>query len=318
MTWRDLLDRLTRLELIEPEALDRLEALGSDRGGPPWFVRLLLGFGAWIASLCGVICLVLIEFFRDPGVLVACGVVGVAAATGLRRAVRGDFFSQLALAVCLTAQILFVVGAIWQLEEAAPSLFAILVFQAVTLLVYPDRTGRFLTALGLTGTLGIAPEALDFPPLLVIIPLAIACAALWLKAPALQARSPIAAPVAYAFVVGLFIMLGCWRPGWEGGLVLALLLALLAYRLGGLFPMLCGLALGLAFIQGPGVAVALAFLLLGFYRRSVVLQGLSWVMLLASGIQYYYWLNLTLLVKSELMILSGIVLLLARWKVLRA
>ncbi len=318
MNWAQLLQELCRQGLVEPEALPHLEAL-DEHDRPPWFVRLLLGLGAWLASLFAVVCLFLAQLLSSELSMLMMGLMLGLGATALRRSIReggNDFFNQLALAGMLTSQILVAVGlGAWLDELWAPFTLA---FMALLIGVYPDRTGRFLTCLAMCAILAyLCFEYGWLTPGMVVLPLALAAGWLWLQAPRLPlgAASP---PLSFASVIGCFALILILKPGMVTACLLTLAVAGLAWRLSGrLWPPLGVAVLGFSTLTAPGVSAALGALILGFYRRSLLLQGLAWIFLITCGGLYYYDLGLTLLAKSGLMALSGAVLLLVRWRLLR-
>jgi hypothetical protein len=321
MNWPQLLQELSRQGLIDPEALPQLEAL-DEHDRPPWFIRLLLGLGAWLASLFAVVCLLLAQLLNSELSLLVLGLILGLGATFLRRSIRegsNDFFNQLALAGMLTSQILVAVGLGWLMDELwAP---VTMVFMALLIGVYPDRTGRFLTCLAMCAILAyLCLEYGWLTPAMVVVPMALTAGWLWLQAPRLASTplGPALPPLSFASVVGCFALILILKPGYWTAAVLTLAVSGLAWRLSGRFWGPLGVAvLGLSTLSAPGIPAALGALMLGFYRRSLLLQGLAWIFLIVCGALYYYDLGLTLLAKSGLMALSGGVLLLVRWRLLR-
>jgi len=108
--------------------------------------------------------------------------------------------------------------------------------------------------------------------------------------------------VAAALAVSVWVLLQ--RAGWTLW-ALKTLLALIAI-----------LAVGAASFKAPGIAGGLMIALLGFSNGNRVLVGLGIVALLGYVSGYYYLLDVTLLVKSGVLLATGAVLLAARWLVL--
>jgi hypothetical protein len=73
----------------------------------------------------------------------------------------------------------------------------------------------------------------------------------------------------------------------------------------------------LASLEAQGITVGIVILLLGFAGANRILMGFGIASLLFYISSYYYLLEKTLLVKSQTLLLIGLVLLLARWMVLR-
>jgi uncharacterized membrane protein len=70
-------------------------------------------------------------------------------------------------------------------------------------------------------------------------------------------------------------------------------------------------------LEAPGIAAGLCILLLGFAHGNAVLTGLGGAALLLYAGGYYYELDVTLLVKSQVLAATGAVLLALRWLLLR-
>jgi hypothetical protein len=70
-------------------------------------------------------------------------------------------------------------------------------------------------------------------------------------------------------------------------------------------------------LEAPGIAAGLCILLLGFAHGNRVLAGLGGAALLLYAGGYYYELDVTLLVKSQVLAATGAVLLTLRWLLLR-
>lgn len=71
----------------------------------PWFVRILVGSGAWIAGLMLAVGLAAILALGRSGIaLLVAGLVLCAGSAALRQASRGDFSAQFALSMSLAGQ----------------------------------------------------------------------------------------------------------------------------------------------------------------------------------------------------------------------
>jgi uncharacterized membrane protein len=85
----------------------------------------------------------------------------------------------------------------------------------------------------------------------------------------------------------------------------------------GLVLIAAALAICAASFQAPGIPTGLAILLLGFARGNRVLMGIGVAASLGFVSAYYYLLETTLLVKSQTLITTGLVILAARWALTR-
>jgi hypothetical protein len=311
----------------------------------PWFVRVLVGVGAWLSAsfvlgLCGAIFSSALESVSLVLGLVLVG-VGAAVIRSQRDQSSGRalFVRQGALAGVLAGQGLVIFGASQSGSEVVTALVAIGLAGA-TIFAVRDPVASFLSAFGACVALAWLLVELHVPRALDVIALAFAAAAgaLWLSRPARFERvgQDALAPVAHAVTLALFGTLlfatkigpfsdvSEWRgmspPGHPAAVGLglaAVALALVIRRdlgLGRLAPLdsvaLAGLALlGPATPGAPGLAGALAALLMALHRREPLLLGTSVVFLVAFLGAYYYALAATLLMKALLLALAGAALL---------
>jgi uncharacterized membrane protein len=72
-------------------------------------------------------------------------------------------------------------------------------------------------------------------------------------------------------------------------------------------------ALVLVSLKAPGISVGAAIILLGYAHGNRILTGLGIAALLLYISNYYYNLDATLLVKSQVLALTGAILLVLRW-----
>lgn len=320
------------------------------RTGPatPWYVRILVGFGAWVAALMLALALaVLLSFDRHgPGLLIL-GLLVCAGSTLLRNFTKGDFPAQFALSMSLAGQIMFGVGLGMRADHGmgwGPWFAAMTLLQGLLLVVYRDPVHRFLTA---------AAGVLLFTFLLEHYRLAWFESALvglgllaWGLLPAPLWRGPLRdlrRPVGYAFA-SVFLGLYTWHslermvlhpgrgssawavgfeqlPAWLlGALVPGLLLAALVLRIllrlqrpgawpAGLLVLGAVLCLSLLGIPVPGIPAMLFVLVLAAEAREPAMFGLAVVAGLFLVTRLYYQLDLSLLAKSGVLAGSGAVLL---------
>ncbi|PTL78433.1 DUF4401 domain-containing protein [Vitiosangium sp. GDMCC 1.1324] len=340
-------------DVLPAELQDRaLAALASRKDattGMPWFVRVLTGFGAWLASLFLLAFLSLgVVVGKEMGAVVL-GLLLTGAAAALRRTGNNVFLTQLTLSTGLAGQGLFIggVGALTESAEAAA--LATFGIQAVLLFVYPDAIQRFLSAL-FGGLALLVLLRLTTSGVLVdvaLVGLTVAAHLLFLHQGRLQSETwgALVTPAAFGLVTTLLstLVMRSWFHDFYGEIfrhgaaelpsgVLTMGLAVVtlysAWRVleetgaepGGIAGVTAFAALGLLAIltfQTPGVIAATGVLLLGFHRRSVVLLGMAVVFILVFGVGYYYDLQLTLLAKSLALLGGGLVLLGLRLFILR-
>lgn len=316
--------------LLDPESVSRLATLGheGERDAAPWFVRVLVGIGAWIAAAFLVLFLFALDLIDEDSAAVVTGAVLLALSFWMRRSTRSDFLHQLGLALWLVGQLLTLFGVGSLTDSVAAAAAASLLLQGATLLLFPDVVARFLaTTFAVASVAALLVEAdIPFSLDLALLAAALPAGYLWWRRPAALA-SPYAeavGPVGYGLVVSAFLLLltTFGDPFERGGVglvagsgltagVLAIALALMSPRpliavLGGI------LILGAATVSAPGVMAGVGALLLAFRGGDRVLMGLAWVFLAVFLTGYYYDLEITLLEKSGLLAASGAVLLALR------
>ena len=154
-TIRDVIAQLRAAGLASNPSLGDETQLAADlfarahRGDTtPWFVRALVGWGAWIAALMFLGFLALVGVLRTEAEAIVLGVILHGAALAIRRSDggRGDFIGQLALSTNLLSQLLVIggVAALWKESLRGDAILTLLVC-AYMVVVFPDRTQRFLS-----------------------------------------------------------------------------------------------------------------------------------------------------------------------------
>ena len=315
----------------------------------PWFVRVLTGFGAWLASIFLII-------FISIGVLgvgeevgaIVLGLLLTGVAVLMRHAGSNVFLTQLALSSGLAGQGLLI-GGVGALADEKMAALATVVLQLVLLFVYPDVIQRFLSTL-FGGTALLFLLRRTAPGVLVdvtLVGLTVLAHLLFLHQARLQSGRwrELVSPAAFGLVTTLLLSLvvRTWFHDIYGSAfredatelpagVLTLGLAVVtlysAWRVleetdsepGGTAGVTAFASLGLMAVltlQTPGVIAAIGILLLGFHRRSVVLLGMAVIFILAFGVGYYYDLQISLLAKSLALLGSGLMLLGLRLFILR-
>ena len=156
-------------------------------------------------------------------------------------------------------------------------------------------------------------------------PLTIAIAAaivtvVFLVAPRIPRAYGYGAAIAL-IVIDAFPFLG-WgfspQAAYAGGLLAGIALVYTAHRLfGGAKAPLYTAVVSLILSPAPGVTAALLLIVIGYGRAAPVLTALGIAAGLAYFSHYYYALSLTLLLKSVVLMASGLVLLALRWFLIR-
>ena len=290
--------------------------------GRPWYVSAVLGAAGWLASLFAFLFVLLLFEVDTPGAAALSGAVMLGAGLGVYWADRGNaFFEQLALAFLLAGQLALVYAVVEASESASVAAAFTAGMSAALVLVVPNRFAKTLSmffaciAWALTVRFGLwgegwfdgARRAVSLTPALVgwlVIwsPIAVGTHALiqreprWMATDARRTARPALTGLLLALSVGTwasepFATVTFWMPTGEAPLNWLVL-----------WPFL-------------GVAAALFALVCSFRLRHPAMMGVAIAGSLAHLVQFYYLLGVPLVVKSYVMLATGVVLLLAARRV---
>ena len=317
----------------------------------PWYVRLMLGVAGWIAAffLLGFVAVGLTWVIKSEGAMLITGLIALALAWFLlRKFNKQDFMSQFALAVSFAGQVLFAAGVfgLFGVELESPVAWIIMTFaQAVLALVMPNTIHRLWSAMAATISFYMVLYSLHFAAIAPAFILAIA-AWTWLNEFSWPRHGNAIRPMAYGLLLGLVMadmaggslqplaemnvvlqsqpLLAPWLGDLLSGAVLLGVVWALLHRGQAAFSRPLTLAVLAAVIllilvsfKAPGLCVGVCIIVLGFAHGNRILTGLGIAALLVYVSSYYYTLEETLLVKSQVLAVSGVVLLLARWPMRR-
>lgn len=356
---RDVLGELQAEGTLPPDALDKalpaLDTWWQQHGATPWFVRVLIGGGAWVASFFLLFCIGLLAgllgIHNEKGAFIVMGLLTLAFAVGVRRSSGHDFAVQVSLAASLAGQAAFAggVGLIGK-DSLVSAAVALLLIQVPLVLLSPDRIQHFLSTVTAAGSvLYLLFEVGKWPAVQValVVLAALAHAVLLYQGKLRGAWERLASPVAFGLVCVFFAalltdsffafrthrLLSLYEehvtlPSAIVTLGLASVTLISAYfmldenelEVSGAAGVTVFAALGLTALltlHTPGVIAAVGILALAFHRRSVVLLGLAVAFLLSFGTHYYYDLSLSLLAKSLALLGGGLVMFGVRLFVLR-
>ncbi|MBI3926775.1 MAG: DUF4401 domain-containing protein [Armatimonadetes bacterium] len=303
----------------------------------PWFVRALVGLGAWVAAILLLVFMALLEILNEHTYLligpVLCGGAVLLRGSRSQAARINDFLEQLYLALCLAGQGVTVYGLYELLDNEFSAALGTLVLEVALVVLYTGAFGRFLSVnfawIALAVVVGDAPEPLaaDLPVDLTVTLAALALAWVWWQQPRLLAgpAANLVTPIGYGtatFLLGLLLIsISFDSPaGWPATAVLTIVVALLSWRIQGKVSPLTAaiLLLGAITWTTPGLMAAVLVMTLGFYRRDPPLLGLALAFLVVFTSAYYYHLDMTLLRKSGVLAASGLLLLLVRARLVEA
>ncbi|MEO8337164.1 MAG: DUF4401 domain-containing protein [bacterium] len=342
-TFGELMSRL-RAEGVATDddvAAVRTALRASDDAEMPVYLRALVGFGAWIATILLVAFFYALRLLDDKTTAVIFGVVLIGGAAWLRRRSRGEFTRHAAVAASFAGQGLILTAIeMFSPRDAVPFIAAALM-SLVMIVLMPDVLHRFVSAVILVGSVAAAlvavnaSHALDIAALMAVVALA------WVWRVDVHRRSDdlteMFTPVGYGLAIGLFglCLFGAFYSMVEGarthapnfgalttygvGLMLSALV-LVILREHDTTPsgfagvtMLVIIALFAALtLKSPGIICGAGMLILGFDRKNIALMELATAFLIVFGAANYYSLNLTLLEKSGVLVASGVLLIVAR------
>lgn len=314
---------------------ERPVLLGSDLA---WPIRLLTGFGAWLAGMFFLSVFACFGVLTEPAGRLIVGALLLVVATGLRWFTvqrPSDGATQLALSWVVAGQALVLTGVgetAWQDGDVMKLVVASAVAMALVLLVaFPDAVQRWASTV--VATCGVAvlmalyevPHTVDW----MAVTVGTATAATWLASPQWLA-SPLAPwqrPVGFGLATSLcLILVTSVLPESDAvpSLVSAVGMAVLLIGVAGTIVVRRGLepgspaallgvggtaAIALTTWSAPGVSASMMVMALAIERRSRLLLGVAAVFLIGFGTAFYYWLDVSLLQKSVVLMSSGVLLL---------
>ena len=315
----------------------------------PWYIRAMVGFGAWLASL------LLIGFVAGFGLALGnstvVGLALIAGATWVRRQGRfdgNDFVVQCTLATSLAGQALFAWGLADLLsgDEARTACVILLAMSTVLFFLFPDRIHRVLMVLLAASALVTLAYAFGVNDVVPVIGPLFAAALVWLytrRAVLVAAgHGELVRPLGNGLMLAAF---GCLllstiyvlpeltrdfvfypRP-WLSTLLLGALFlyagqvtwpTLLEGSHRAAVPTMYGLMLAViaAAWAAPGLLLGLVVALLGAGsgHRTFVAAGVAFLVVFVGA--YFYGIEITMLQKSITLVTTGIVILVARWALL--
>jgi hypothetical protein len=317
----------------------------TDLGPPqPWYVRAMVGFGAWFGSLLLISAVVGMSVASTGGGYVVLGLLFMVAAVVGRRATRSDFTRQAAIATSLAGQVLLAVGvaSAGSFDEFDAVIATLILTNALLIRIFPDRTHRFLSVLFIVSSLVSWVYLRELQSILPIFgPLLAWGAVVLLEAETRivsRGLDEIMTPIAAGMLMSA---LGCLmlstlyvlpqiaenftfypRP-WISTLLLG---ALLFYVQRDIWSAMFGDPKGkaamaaygvtavviVASLPAPGLTLALLVMALGLVHGSPMYAGTGVVFLVVFTGGYFYGIDTTMLTKSGTLVGTGVAILFAR------
>ena len=310
----------------------------------PWYVRAMVGFGAWLGSLFLLGAVVGASVATTGGGFITLGLVFIVLAWVVRKTTDNDFTRQATLATSLAGQLLLAGGVAQEASSSEIEAFftTLILTNAVLVAVVADRTHRFLSVVIIVTSvvsLVYLHEAQTVVPVLAPLLAASVVVLLWAE-PTIVASGldELLIPVTAGILVSA---LGCTmlstlyvlpelmddfvfypRP-WISTLLFGALL-LYAERdvWSGMFGSPDGrgasgaygvtLILIVTSLPAPGLILALLVMVLGLVHGSRPYTGTGVVFLALFLGTYFYGIDLSMLAKSATLVATGGAVLLAR------
>ncbi len=321
--------------LNEPSSTAPLES--------PWFVRALQAFSGWLAALflLGFIAMGVIFVAESAAASLVVGGILIGGAFALLRTTQSDVLEHMALVFSLAGQLLVAWAVVEVWDDTAHLWWILLVLQSALALIMPSHVHRsfaaFAASLALYMALaanGLAQVALGIVLLVLTL--------LWLNEYRWPKRIGVVQAWGAGLLVGLLMLQGQayagqlawyyassaqwlspWLASWLGTVLVALaLLGVIHQAVRQHSPLATAQRLviygavalmAMVSVYMPGFGAGMTLLLLGFAISHRQLMASGVLLLLMAVSSYYYWLDVTLLIKALLLFVMGSVLLALRW-----
>ena len=340
---QQVFEQLQQEDVLEPDWQNKLDlAVEQIIDVQPWYVRAMIGFGSWMASLLLIVSILagMNVYERDTAAL-GLGLVFIIAATIFRWASSHDFSVQMALAFCLAGQGVFLFGMYGYYDSFVALLYVVILMQVILVFIYPDRILRFLSVLFSVQAIvlllfkGNAQEwlhGLVFGLLLVFLLLEKNIFQLiengWYERLAPVMYGLLVSALAVLMLSTIYILpelstrMHFFPYPWISAVLSGLLFVAVIFDIlrrqntnpqVRLISLVMAVIFVLASLQMPGLIVACLLILLGYDRslKLVLTLGLAFLTVFLTA--WFYGLEVTLMLKSASLVLAGAVLLLMRF-----
>jgi hypothetical protein len=347
---QEVVDTLRSEDLLPEGMADRADdAVKNMNAVQPWYIRTLVGFGAWLASI------LLIGFVAGIGVSTGGGyvVIGlglIVAAVFARRGSGNDFVVQSSLACSLAGQALLAYGVVDMSggDEFEGVLSIAMVISAILFFIFPDRIHRVLSVLIATTSLSILLYVWELNVIVPVLGPAYAAVLIFLHKRQgqflAQGKGHLVRPLLTGMMLSAFGFLllstayvlpelelnfSFYPRPWISTILLGALFLYLGTQMWPQLtagknsvatPVLYGLMLVVIATAwaAPGLLLALVVVLLGASSGNRMFIGAGITFLTVFIATYFYGIEITMLTKSVTLVSSGIAVLLARWLILKA
>jgi len=314
----------------------------------PWYIRTMVGFGAWLASLLLIGFVGSIGFAADIGFVIVGGLF-IGGAIFARLKLGNDFVVQSALASSLAGQALLAYGIVEVTggNDFESVLGIVIVLNGILFFVFPDRTHRVLSILIAMSSLGFLLYSWELNAVVPILGPVIAAAMVFFyqRQGVIIARGKghLIGPLVTGLMLTAFgfLLLSTvyilpelrWefafypRP-WISSILLGALLLYVGTRVWPQIGDVAGsreravfygllVAITAAAWAIPGLLLALIVIMLGASSGNRVFTGAGIAFLVVFIATYFYGIQVSMLTKSITLVATGATVLAARWLLLK-
>jgi len=314
----------------------------------PWYVKVMLAFSGWLAALflLGFIAIGFEFIIENTVISFFIGALMIGGAFKLLQSPNNEFIEHLAFAISLAGQAL-VVFSFFDITRFGDEGVWCLVLLLETILAFcmPNFVHRVFSSAIATASLYMVLNGWGLPVLFVSIIMLLA-SWVWLNEFRFLKHLGRLRAIGYGLVLAVIPLKGTalfgyagmgwssyskselWAYPWLEESILAMVMIYILWHLiqrinhQVSIPVKSALLLTIPIVcllsaEAPGFSVGLMIMLLGFAGSNRVLLGLGIASLLFFISSYYYLLDVTLLVKSQTLLMTGLILLAVRWCVLR-
>lgn len=308
-----------------------------------WYIRSMIGFGAWIASLFFVGFVTSLSMFASESSLIVVGLFFILLANIFNFKLRNDFIDHVALAFSLAGQVLMVAGIAdlsgWGDPEAA--CITLIVCNSVLFFSFRDNVHRFLGVTISIGSLVVLLYHWEQQQLLTwLVPvMSFFFAWLLMQQGKLRISYEKASPLTSALMNASFgiVLLSTFyilpelkddfeffpQP-WVATVGVSLVTLFVLYRLLPSFIQHANtryqisvyvftLVIMLCSLSAPGIMFSFLVILLSVTHGHRVYTGIGMAFMIVFVVMYFYGIETSLLTKSYTLTLTGIALLAGRW-----
>ena len=342
--FQDVFSQLANDNLLDSDWEQQVrELIAREHNEQPWYVRVMVGFSAWLASWMLIGFVVGAAIVESEQATLILGVILVVGAVIGRCVSDNDFITQMTLAVSLAGEALIVFGVSRISHSFEMAVFSFIALEAVLVAFYPDMVHRFLSAASII--MAFAALLFEWKAMQWVHVIVIGFAAVFIYLVTVEQKflargqARFITPVKWGVLFGqlsvlmlstIYILpelmgkLEFFPYPWISSAGLGLLFLYLVFQViktsdfslamasTVTIYVICILTV-IAALMAPGLVMALIILLLGFAMADRVLMGVAIGFFAVFLAAFFYGVEITLLTKSMVLIATGAVLLAGRF-----